>query len=83
MTEEEIKHRFIWLLATYLDHPSIYMEGPTQRNKRRAGEVYDMLDDAGLTLVQWAPKEPLKSDPLTPNRDEIYVVPAAWKGGKE
>lgn len=34
-------------LASILDHPSVYMGGPSQTSLRKAGRILDALDRAG------------------------------------
>jgi hypothetical protein len=33
----------VWLIASMLDHPSVFMGGPSQRSKRRAQDIIDAL----------------------------------------
>lgn len=35
------------VIAVILDHPSVYMGGPSQGNLRRAGQVIDELERSG------------------------------------
>jgi len=42
-TKDEADNRAIWLVASMLDHPSVFMDGPSQRNLRRARDIIDAL----------------------------------------
>ncbi len=35
------------IIASMLDHPSVYMGGPSQGNLRRAGQIMDELERSG------------------------------------
>jgi hypothetical protein len=39
MKPEDVSERWIWQLAMALDHPSVYMGGPSNRNRRLARDV--------------------------------------------
>jgi len=36
MRPEDVPDDWVWHLAMMLDHPSVYMGGPSERNKKRA-----------------------------------------------
>lgn len=40
--------RTVWLIASMLDHPSVFMGGPSQRSIRRARDIIDALKAEGL-----------------------------------
>lgn len=39
MKPEDVPDEWVWQLAASLDHPSVFMGGPSERNKRRAREA--------------------------------------------
>lgn len=41
--KDEADDRTVWLIASMLDHPSVFMDGPSQRNLRRARDIIDAL----------------------------------------
>lgn len=50
MTEpakDETDDRAVWLIASMLDHPSVFMGGPSQRSMRRAKDIIDALRAEG------------------------------------
>lgn len=47
MSNEEVVH----ILATKLDSPSLYMGGPSEKNKRIAAELIDQLAFRGYVIV--------------------------------
>lgn len=38
----------VWLIASMLDHPSVFMGGPSQRSIRRARDIIKALKTEGL-----------------------------------
>jgi hypothetical protein len=48
MSREELIHR----IAALLDHPSVFMGGPSKQNLRKAAAIVEMLaDEKILTLT--------------------------------
>ena len=50
MKPEDVSERWIWQLAMALDHPSVYMGGPSNRNRRLARDV--LADIIPLIMVE-------------------------------
>jgi len=47
---------FNWLVASILDHPSIYMGGPSRQSKQKAERIRSALIKEGWGLIPPPPK---------------------------
>jgi len=47
-TDETPLDQAVWLIASMLDHPSVFMGGPSQRSIRRARDIINALKDEGM-----------------------------------
>lgn len=53
------------VLACFLDHPSVFMGGPSERNQRKADAILAALSAAGLVVEQgWQPIETAPQDQM-------------------
>lgn len=51
------------VIACFLDHPSVFMGGPSERNQRKADAILAALSAAGLVVEQgWQPIETAPRD---------------------
>ena len=48
MTDEELEH----CIASILDHPSVYMGGPSLGNRRKANRIIEFLRYEGLLKIK-------------------------------
>jgi hypothetical protein len=53
MTDDSI----IWSIASILDHPSVYMGGPSHGNQRRAAQIVKFLRKENLLNEFEGPKD--------------------------
>ena len=52
------KETFLRAAATQLDHPSVYMGGPSNRSLRQADKIFDAIGRYGLTVRPIAERWP-------------------------
>lgn len=55
--EGDIRARAEWLIAAYLDMPSVYMGGPTPPSRRKAKDIIDRLIAAGFQITKDDPDD--------------------------
>lgn len=51
-TDDAVLDPVLWLIASVLDYPSVYMGGPSQHSRRKAQRIIDALDAEGWTLTK-------------------------------
>lgn len=80
MTDKPDVEKWLWHLAASLDHPSVFMGGPSERNKKRAREAFASFLRAaaadGYTLVRVPDEMPLKA----PAGPVTLGVTNGWNG---
>jgi hypothetical protein len=55
-TEPLILDGALWVIASCLDHPSVYMGGPSQRSVERARRIVQALQAEGFQIMREAGK---------------------------
>lgn len=56
-----MNEKLVHIIASILDHPSVYMGGPSQGNRRKAQRILEVLEDGGYINVQASPSPPQSS----------------------
>lgn len=61
----DAREHFVWVVASMLDHPSLYMGGPSAQNKSKAEGIWRTLHNKG-----WKMESPLVTPTHNPEKEE-------------